>query len=579
MKLTDALKIVQENKRRQFADLDLFLVTGFTPLHLEVLLIAHVAKRVVDRRVTLKTGLYGDLAVTLRSPEARRAGATVVILEWSDIDPRLGLRRTGGWTQAAIADILVSARVRLSTIQDLVAKIAADTRVVLSAPTLPLPPAFREWPSQTGAAEAELRARMAEFGALCAAIPGVRLLSAQALDTQSPLSARHDVAAELAIDFPYRLEHASVLAETLARLLAPTGRYKGVITDLDDTLWRGLVGEVGADGVSWNLDAHSQVHAIYQQTLAALADQGVLIAIASKNTPDVAGAALRRQDLGLPLSAIFPIEISWAPKSEAVQRILQAWNIGEDSVIFVDDSPIEIAEVQSRFPQMRCLQFTTGDDASGLALARDLRDLCGTEQIAEEDRIRLASLRTGQAYIEAAAGEGVSAEFLAGLDAEVVFSTADGVDDDRSLDLINKTNQFNLNGRRLGADEWRRLHEQDNSFVVTVAYKDKFGPLGKIAIVAGEIGPDRLIVKHWVQSCRAFSRMIEHRTLHALFALFEVRQVDLAFEPTARNKPIADFLALLGGPCDASGITVPSAVCEAKIGKADHLAVRINPLK
>ena len=143
----------------------------------------------------------------------------------------------------------------------------------------------------------------------------------------------------------------------LADLIQPRPAKKGLITDLDDTLWRGLLGEEGVAGISWDLDRHSHIHALYQQTLRALAESGVLIAVASKNDPALVTEALARRDLLLPKDCLFPIEVNWKAKSQSVYRILEAWNINADAVVFVDDSPIELAEVQSLFPAIKCLRF------------------------------------------------------------------------------------------------------------------------------------------------------------------------------------------------------------------------------
>ena len=139
--------------------------------------------------------------------------------------------------------------------------------------------------------------------------------------------------------------------------LFPAPPKKGIITDLDQTLWKGILGDAGVDGISWSLDGKSQAHALYQQVLASLADSGVLVAIASKNDPDLVEAALQRPDILLPPSQIFPMEVGWGVKSDAVGRILETWNIGADSVVFVDDSPMELAEVAEKYPGIECLRF------------------------------------------------------------------------------------------------------------------------------------------------------------------------------------------------------------------------------
>ena len=116
-------------------------------------------------------------------------------------------------------------------------------------------------------------------------LPNVRIVNPQRLDALSPPAERLDVKAELMSGFPYRTAHASVVAELLAEPLKPVMPKKGLITDLDDTLWRGILGEVGAHGVTWDLDHYSHMHGLYQQLLNSLAEAGVLIGVASKNDP------------------------------------------------------------------------------------------------------------------------------------------------------------------------------------------------------------------------------------------------------------------------------------------------------
>ena len=156
---------------------------------------------------------------------------------------------------------------------------------------------------------------------------------------------------------PYTVTHADRLAGALARLLAPPVPKKGLITDLDDTLWHGLVGEIGPENVSWDLASHYQLHGLYQKLLASFLEEGVLIGIASKNDPEVARRALERSDLLLQADRVFPVEIHWDAKSGSVGRILRTWNIGADSVVFVDDSPMELAEVVAAYPGINASGF------------------------------------------------------------------------------------------------------------------------------------------------------------------------------------------------------------------------------
>src|SRR5260370_21275950 len=115
---------------------------------------------------------------------------------------------------------------------------------------------------------------------------------------------------------------------------------KGLITDLDDTLWSGIAGEIGAEAVSWNLAGHSQIHGIYQQELRHLSEMGVLLGIATKNDTSVVEAALQRGDLYVPGDSFYPVRVRWGPKSGSVAEILQAWNIAPATRAFVHDPPL-----------------------------------------------------------------------------------------------------------------------------------------------------------------------------------------------------------------------------------------------
>ncbi len=373
---------------------------------------------------------------------------------------------------------------------------------------------------------------------------GLRLVNARRLALRSPASLRHDARTHLQLGLPYSIAHADAVAELLAHSLIPASPRKGLITDLDDTLWHGIVGEVGAAAVSWDLSSHQVVHGLYQTMLNALADEGVLLGIASKNSPEIAAAALERADLRLAMEKVHPVEINWNRKSESVRRILGAWNIGAESAVFVDDSPLELAEVKAAFPAIECLQFPRNNPGAAIALLHRMRDLFGRDRVSDEDRLRALSIKSGGEFNAEFAAAGTDPQdFLASLDAHITIEIDPDPADARTLELINKTNQFNLNGRRYVDAEWRALAARHGSWVAVISYRDKFGPLGKIAVLQGLFTAGELKVESWVMSCRAFARQIEFRCLEFLFSHFSAQKMQLAFSPTERNSPIRDFLS------------------------------------
>jgi FkbH-like protein len=561
VKLSEALSVIQKAPAaaRPFPVL---LACGFTPLHLENYLAAHLQGVLPDRKVRIATGLYDDLAGTLEQFDPAGAEAAAVVIEWSDLDPRLGYRKLGGWGQRVAANVLETTEATLARLEAAILRIPVSVKVALVLPSLPLTPAFHTSGWQASGAEIELRGLIAGFARRLISHPSVLLLNEQRLNERSRADERYDLRADLHAGFPYTLKHADALGAALAALIASPQPKKGLITDLDDTLWLGLVGEEGHDGVAWDLASHAQLHGLYQQMLHALADQGVLIAIASKNSSEVVERALARPDLMLAREKVFPIEVHWDAKSGSVERILKTWNIGADSVVFVDDNRMELEEVRSAFPDLECILFPKADYAFGLAMLHRLRDLFGKPRLAEEDAYRLATLKQNRQVVESARNGDLAEHFLSTAEAVMGMEFSPPATDRRVVELVNKTNQFNLNGVRYSEAEWQQKLQNPDRFVLAVTYQDKFGPLGKIAVLAGEQSAGRIRIDTWVMSCRAFSRRIEYQSLARLFQRFEAQDITFDFTLTPKNGPIREFLSALSvEPCFALTREVFAAKC------------------
>jgi FkbH-like protein len=535
----DAVERARAAESRDGEVFTLCLVCGSTPLALRVRLIAAVADRLPARRIECTTKTIDELLAGGTGP----VHGLAVVCEWPDLDQRLGLRTAGGWGTEAAADAVAAAEARLTMLAERLLEEAQHSRVAFALPALELPPVFTTPQPAADPLALRLRAAVAASAARCAAAPRIAVLDSQALDVESPLAGRRDVAREIAYDMPYTPEHATRLATALARLLAPAIPLKGVITDLDDTLWRGLAGEVGPDGVTWDLDHGSQTHALYQQLLASLAANGTLVAVASKNDPQVAAAVLRRADLRLDSDTLYPVEVSWDAKSAMIDRILAAWNVSADAVAFVDDSGFELEEVRNRHPSLVCLKFPA-EPAAALDLCRELRDRCGRAAPRAEDRLRRDGLAAhARAESERVASGTTMEDFLAGLRARTTITFGPSPHATRAWELVNKTNQFNINGCRIDEIAWQRRLEEPETVLVTVGYEDRSGPLGVIGALLASARHDALEVSAWVLSCRAFSRRVEHRMLRSLFDRFRTDTISVAYAPTARNSPVREFLA------------------------------------
>ena len=543
MKLIEALEILRKAPSADSQRLRINLVCGFMPLHFATFLEAHLRLALPDRRIEITSGLYGDFWGNLERLESAENGVAIVALEWGDLDPRLGLRSLGSWAPTTFPEIIQTVKSRSAQFVRIVQEISKKLRVVISFPTLPLLPVSFSPGWHASAFDVELRVCISNAESQIVGIRNVKVLNSERLDQLSPKANRLDAKSELASGFPYKLGHASVMADLTSQLISSTAPKKGLVTDLDDTLWDGILGEVGVEGISWDLEHGSQVHGLYQRLLQALSEAGVLIAAASKNDARIVDEALGRDDLVLSRDAIFPVDAHWGPKSESFDRILRAWNIGSDSIVFVDDSPLELAEVKASYPDVECVLFPKNDPQAVVALLYRLRDLFGKNALSEEDAVRRDSLRSTQERSSEIQNQGANFdEFLAGTDAEITIDFTKDPLDARALELVNKTNQFNLNARRYDEADWDAYMRQPETFLLMASYKDKYGPLGKIAVLAGRYLEQKVMLDVWVMSCRAFSRRIEYRCLEEVFARYQTDEIQLDFKSTPRNSPIREFL-------------------------------------
>jgi len=546
--ITEALKILR-NAPKDGKAFEVTLACGFTPLHVQTFLAAHLQAMLAERRVVVSTGLYGDLTNTVEKAAERDVRNLAILIEWPDLDGRLSYRASSRWDGNTRSEIVSFVHAALNRLGLAIERASNNAKIAVALPSLPLPPFFHTPGWQLSEAEAQLNDLIGAFGARIAGF-GTAVVNAERLSESS--GARHDLKSDLLLGLPYTLKHADVIASCIARLLHPMPPKKGIITDLDDTLWSGLVGELGPDGVHWSLERHSGLHGLYQRLLSSLAADGVLVGVASKNSLEPVEAAFRRPDILLAPERVFPMEVHWNAKSTSVDRILKVWNIAADAVVFVDDSAMELSEVAAAHPGIECIQFRGTDYEAGSAMLSRLRDLFGKQRLTTEDSIRLSSIRQSAEFAANTAGS-TPELFLERADATIHFDFSKSRNDSRALELVNKTNQFNLNGIRYTESDWEAELRRTDTELAVVTYEDRFGLLGKIAVLLGELNGDNFRCKVWVMSCRAFSRRIEYACLKTCFERYQIRGIEFEFMPTSKNGPLQEFFASLL----ESGLDVP----------------------
>lgn len=313
---------------------------------------------------------------------------------------------------------------------------------------------------------------------------------------------------------------------------------KVLVTDLDNCLWSGVVAEDGPDGILFGPESRGYKHFIYQSLLRKLKREGVLLVAVSRNDPDTGLEPLRNASMQLREDDFVCTVCSYNAKSAQIREIAGRLNLGLDSLVFVDDNPIELAEVSAQLPDVRCVQFPSHDEGL-VPLFTDLSRLFGRATVTREDRDRTEMYRRGLETLAAVDVKGADiTDFLRGLNMTLTVHDRTGGGYDRAVQLINKTNQFNLNGRRISDKEVADALAA-GARLYTATLEDRNGTHGEIlACLISREG----VMQNFVMSCRVFQRRVEYAFLAWLATQAHVPS-GLDFLATQRNEPLRNFLS------------------------------------
>ena len=324
---------------------------------------------------------------------------------------------------------------------------------------------------------------------------------------------------------------------------------KLIVLDLDDTLWGGVVGEVGWPELKLGgHDAEGESFAEFQRRLKALTRRGVLLAIASKNDEAVALEAIdRHPEMILEAADFSARRINWEDKEQNIVEIARELNLGLGSVVFIDDSPVERSRVRAALPEVYVPDWPE-DKLLYTSALLDLRCL-DVAHIGAEDRARLALYAAERRRKRARTRSASTEEWLESLATRVRFSTLDAVNLPRVVELLNKTNQFNLRTRRLTDAELRAWAGTSGREMWVVHVSDRFGDAGLVGILGLEWGGATATLVDCVLSCRVMGRQVEEAMIWAAIERARdggARRLVAPFFPTPKNKPCFEFFMKSG---------------------------------
>lgn len=364
---------------------------------------------------------------------------------------------------------------------------------------------------------------------------------------------------------PYSAEMLVHLAREFAEIITSLKRAskKVLVLDLDNTLWGGVIGDDGLEGIEIGTTSpRGEAYRHFQQHIQSLSRRGVLLAVCSKNDYDKAAEAfIKHPEMVLRLEDIVNFKANWEPKSENIRQIATELNLGLDSLVFVDDNPAEIEIVRQFVPEVTgiCL----GDDPS--VYARILKDsrLFEVSALTKEDLDRV-SLYKQDAYREQLRSQSTDMDsYLTSLAMVGHVSKFVPTDVPRISQLTNKSNQFNLTTHRRTEAEVLDVSRSAEHEAFTMRLTDKFGDHGLILVVIGKVQGQDFEIDTWLMSCRVLKRGVEQETLNEIIRLAKARgcsRIVGKYIPTKKNGMVSELYPSLGfarSEADPNTFTLP----------------------
>jgi FkbH-like protein len=342
--------------------------------------------------------------------------------------------------------------------------------------------------------------------------------------------------------------YADHVARNIAALRGRSAKV--LILDLDNTLWGGVIGDDGLEGINLAQgDARGEAHLDVQRLALNLRQRGIVLAVSSKNTDNVAREPFEKHpEMLLKLDHIAVFQANWNDKASNIQAIAEELSLGLDSMVFLDDNPVERGLLRRLLPQVRVPELPENP----AYFARTLAAAGYFEAVAfaGEDLRRADYYRDNARRADLQKQVGGVDAYLASLDMTITFQPFDAVGRARIVQLINKSNQYNLTTRRYTDPEIAEAESDPDVFTLQVRLADIFGDNGMISvIICRPAAPDVWEIDTWLMSCRVLGRKVEHMVLLEILRHARargVRKLRGTYRPTDRNNLVVDHYSKLG---------------------------------
>lgn len=319
---------------------------------------------------------------------------------------------------------------------------------------------------------------------------------------------------------------------------------KCLVLDLDNTLWGGIVGEDGPEGIQLSLSAPGNHYVAFQQAILDHYNRGVLLAINSRNNPEDALQVIRTHpNMILKEQHFAATRINWQDKAQNLRELAQELNIGLDSLVFIDDDPTNRALVRSTVPEVEVPELPT--DPAEYARFLNALGHFSAEVITDEDMMRGNLYVTERLRREAEKQFGTKEDFLQSLRLELSIYENDASCLPRLAQLTEKTNQFNTDKRPLSEAELRAYMDDPSHRVFYGKLTDTFGDYGVVIFALVEITDHAWHIRSLLMSCRVFDRGVEQAFVAHIAgraAAAGAHQLTVSFVETPKNVPAKTFV-------------------------------------
>jgi FkbH-like protein len=338
---------------------------------------------------------------------------------------------------------------------------------------------------------------------------------------------------------PYKKDYFVAIGTTLIRsIFCLNNKFKAIAVDCDNTLWQGVIGEDGIDGISF-----TEGNLLLHQRLIDLYEAGVLICLCSKNNEnDVFEVFEKRKESKLKRNHFLFNRINWLPKSVNINSLANEINIAADSFLFIDDSRMECEEVRTNsaatailFPDNENEKIIFTNHNWGLFKINLTKEDLKRNQLYQEDKSRIDFLNDSISF----------QDFIKNLDLNIVNMQLSEEEIPRVSQLTQRTNQFNFTTVRYSEQEVSEYISNEKMICFSTNVSDKFGDYGLVGAVFCSLTEETLIVENMLLSCRAIGKGVEHKMMADIgkFAIQSgIKTISISFISTAKNNPALTFL-------------------------------------